>query len=172
MPLTNFDPDNYPIIVAIDFGTTFSPKQNVQYAKTLTLNLYQKVDGKYKMMEWGWKSKLQMEFLDASNYVQLYQYKPYLDENLTLVPWKDKVSVPNAISDYLRALHEYVEKKILQQFGRSYSRKNFRYCLTVPAMWSDKAKDVMRKAAIRAGLISASDHPDRLTLVSEPEAAA
>ncbi|KAF9992829.1 hypothetical protein BGZ80_008391 [Entomortierella chlamydospora] len=39
-------------------------------------------------------------------------------------------------------------------------------------MWSDKAKDVMRKAAIRAGLISASDHPDRLTLVSEPEAAA
>ncbi|KAF9118707.1 Heat shock 70 kDa protein 12A [Mortierella sp. 14UC] len=39
-------------------------------------------------------------------------------------------------------------------------------------MWSDKAKDVMRRAAIRAKLITEADHPDRLTLVSEPEAAA
>ncbi|KAF9087777.1 Heat shock 70 kDa protein 12A [Mortierella sp. AM989] len=39
-------------------------------------------------------------------------------------------------------------------------------------MWSDRAKDVMRKAAIRADLITESDHPNRLMLVSEPEAAA
>ncbi|KAF9349654.1 hypothetical protein BGX26_012072 [Mortierella sp. AD094] len=191
MTLTDFDPEDHPIVVAIDFGTTFSgcayayapedkeaktitswPKQNVQYAKTPTLNLYQEVNGKYKMVEWGWKSKLQMETPAASKYIQLYQYKPYLDEDLALVPWKDKVSVPDAISDYLRAFHEYVAEKILQEFGSSYSRKSFRYCLTVPAMWSDKAKDVMRKAAVRAGLITAADHPDRLMLVSEPEAAA
>ncbi|KAF9995197.1 hypothetical protein BGZ79_011129 [Entomortierella chlamydospora] len=124
------------------------------------------------MVEWGWKSKLLMESPAASKYTQLYQYKPYLDENLDMKPWRNKVSVPDAISDYLRALHEYVSEKILQEFGRSYSRNSFRYCLTVPAMWSDKAKDVMRNAAIRAGLITAADHPDRLTLVSEPEAAA
>ncbi|KAG0019849.1 Heat shock 70 kDa protein 12A [Entomortierella chlamydospora] len=124
------------------------------------------------MVEWGWKSKLLMESPAASKYTQLYQYKPYLDENVAMTPWREKVSVANAISDYLRALHEYAADKILQEFGRSYSRNSFRYCLTVPAMWSDKAKDVMRKAAIRAGLITAFDHPDRLTLVSEPEAAA
>ncbi|KAF9991898.1 Heat shock 70 kDa protein 12A, partial [Entomortierella chlamydospora] len=134
--------------------------------------MVKEVNGKYRMIEWGWKSKLQMETPAASKYIQLYKYKPHLDENLALVPWNDKVSVPDAISDYLRALHEYVVEKILQEFGRSYSRKSFRYCLTVPAMWSDKAKDVMRKAAVRAGLISGDDHPDRLTLVSEPEAAA
>ncbi|KAF9393921.1 hypothetical protein BGX21_010552 [Mortierella sp. AD011] len=202
MALTDFDPEDYPIVVAIDFGTTFSqvnilatpiqtgcayayapedkeartitswPKQNVQYAKTPTLNLYKEVNGKYKMVEWGWKLKLQMETPAASKYIQLYQYKPHLDENLALVPWKNTISVPTAISDYLEALHEYVAEKILQEFGRSYGRKSFRYCLTVPAMWSDKAKDVMRKAAIRAGLISGDDHPDRLMLVSEPEAAA
>ncbi|KAF9346263.1 hypothetical protein BGX26_002250 [Mortierella sp. AD094] len=191
MTLPDFDPEDYPIVVAIDFGTTFSgcayayapedkevrtitswPKQNVQYAKTPTLNLYKEVNGEYKMVEWGWKSKLQMETPAASKYIQLYQYKPHLDENLALVPWKDKVSVPDAISDYLKAFHEYVAEKILQEFGRSYSRKSFRYCLTVPAMWSDKAKDVMRKAAVRAGLITGDDHPDRLLLVSEPEAAA
>lgn len=123
-------------------------------------------------MEWGWKSKLEMESPSAAKHIQISQYKPYLDENLSLTPRKNIVSVPNAISDYLYALHEYAAEKILQEFGPSYSRKSFRYCLTVPAMWSDKAKDVMRRAAIRAKLISEADHPERLTLVSEPEAAA
>lgn len=39
-------------------------------------------------------------------------------------------------------------------------------------MWSDRAKATMREAAIRAGLINNTDHPDRLMLISEPEAAA
>ncbi|KAF9346099.1 Heat shock 70 kDa protein 12A [Mortierella sp. AD094] len=172
MPLTDFDPEEHPIVVAIDFGTTFSPRQNIQYAKTPTLNLYQEINREYKMVDWGWSSKVKMESPAASKYIQLYQYKPYLDENLAMTPWGEEVSVANAISDYLKALHEYAADTILQEFGSSYSRENFRYCLTVPAMWSDKAKDVMRKAAIRAGLITATDHPDRLTLVSEPEAAA
>ncbi|KAF9901100.1 Heat shock 70 kDa protein 12A [Linnemannia zychae] len=186
-----FDPEEFPIVVAIDFGTTFSgcayayapddrearlitawPKQDIQYAKTPTLNLYKLVDSKYKMVEWGWKSKLEMESPSASKHIQLSQYKPYLDENLSLTPWKDVVSVPDAISDYLHAFHEYAAEKILQEFGPSYSRNCFRYCLTVPAMWSDRAKDVMRRAAIKAQLITDADHPGRLLLVSEPEAAA
>ncbi|KAI8597092.1 hypothetical protein EDD21DRAFT_386334 [Dissophora ornata] len=193
MTLIDFDPDDFPIVVAIDFGTTFSgcayafapddreariitgwPKQNIQYAKTPTLNLYQKLNGEFRMAEWGWKSKLAMQSPTASKYVQLHQYKPYLDESVALTPWKSEngVSVLMAISDYLGALHEYVADKILQEFGPSYSRKSFRYCLTVPAMWSDKSKDVMRKAAIKAKIITETDHPDRLMLVSEPEAAA
>ncbi|KAF8926477.1 hypothetical protein BGZ58_011157 [Dissophora ornata] len=126
------------------------------------------------MVGWGWKSKLVMQSPSASKYVQLYQYKPYLDESVALTPWKNEigVSVLKAVSDYLGAFHEYVAEKILQEFGSSYSRKSFRYCLTVPAMWSDKAKDMMRKAAIKANMITETDHPDRLMLVSEPEAAA
>ncbi|KAF9437619.1 Heat shock 70 kDa protein 12A [Entomortierella beljakovae] len=172
MARAEFDPDDYPIIVAIDFGTTFSPRQNVQYAKTPTLALYEKINGRHKMVDWGWKSKLKMETPAASKYTQLYKFKPYLDESVNLEPWSDIVSVPTAIADYLRAFHDYVAGKILSQFGPSFSRRSFRYCLTVPAIWSDKAKDVMRKAAIEAGLISESDHHDRLMLVSEPEAAA
>ncbi|KAF8978270.1 hypothetical protein BGZ46_006652 [Entomortierella lignicola] len=197
MALTEYDPEDFPIVVAIDFGTTFSgcafayapddkeprtitgwPKQNIVYAKTPTLNLYQEVNGKYEMVEWGWKSKLRMESPSAAKYIQFYQYKPYLDENITLAPWENMffvshgISIQTAISDYLNAFHEYVAERILEQFGPSYSRKSFRYCLTVPAMWSDKAKDVMRRAAIRANIITEDDHPDRLMLVSEPEAAA
>ncbi|KAF9435690.1 hypothetical protein BGZ76_005735 [Entomortierella beljakovae] len=172
MTRSDFDPEDHPIVVAIDFGTTFSPRQNIQYAKTPTLSLYEKVNGKYKMVDWGWKSKLKMETPAASKYIQLYKFKPYLDESLELTPWVNTVAIPTAIADYLEAIHNYVSEKILQQFGPSYSRKSFRYCLTVPAIWSDKAKDIMRRAAVNAKLISETDHPDRLMLVSEPEAAA
>jgi molecular chaperone DnaK (HSP70) len=48
----------------------------------------------------------------------------------------------------------------------------FKKTLKVPAMWSDKSKQIMREAAIKANIISASDHTDRLMLISEPEAAA
>ncbi|KAF9437623.1 Heat shock 70 kDa protein 12A [Entomortierella beljakovae] len=108
----------------------------------------------------------------ASKYVQLYKFKPYLDESVALIKWENIVTIPTAISDYLDAIHKYVTERILEQFGPSFSQKKFRYCLTVPAIWSDKAKDVMRQAAIRANIISKLDHSDRLTLVSEPEAAA
>ncbi|KAF9437621.1 Heat shock 70 kDa protein 12A [Entomortierella beljakovae] len=108
----------------------------------------------------------------ASKYIQLYKIKPYLDESVALVKWENIVTIPTAISDYLDAIHKYITKHILDQFGPSFSQKMFRYYLTVPAIWSDKAKDVMRKAAIRANFISEADHIDRLTLISEPEAAA
>jgi molecular chaperone DnaK (HSP70) len=39
-------------------------------------------------------------------------------------------------------------------------------------MWDDAAKAIMRVAAIKAGLITADDPPDKLILTSEPEAAA
>ncbi|KAF9435691.1 Heat shock 70 kDa protein 12A [Entomortierella beljakovae] len=115
-----------------------------------------------------------METPAASKYTQLYKFKLYLDERKSreLAPWNHNVTIQTAISDYLKALHDYVAEKILSQFGPSFSRKSFRYCLTVPAIWSDKAKDVMRQAAVRAELISEYDHPGRLLLVSEPEAAA
>jgi hypothetical protein len=44
-------------------------------------------------------------------------------------------------------------------------------CLTVPAMWNEASKQAMRRAAVRAGLVTAMDSP-RLTLILEPEAAA
>ena len=50
--------------------------------------------------------------------------------------------------------------------------QHIQYCLTVPAMWTDAAKGVMRRTAIEAGLIQPQDPPHRLLLVSEPEAAA
>lgn len=80
-------------------------------------------------------------------------------------------SVSN-IADYLRALHKHVLEDVTKGFAKNYDPDTFRYCLTVPAMWSDLAKHSMRKAAVMAGLIRQSDPQDRLILISEPEAAA
>ncbi|KAG0036725.1 hypothetical protein BGZ82_003791 [Podila clonocystis] len=141
------------------------------YAKTPTVSLYKKTKGRLEMAAWGWNSKLK-KGPSGSEYIQLYKYKTHLDENADLPPWTGPISVPDAISDFLKALHEYAAGKIEQELGKRCTRESFRYCLTVPAMWSDKSKDIMRQAAIRAGLIREDDHVDRLMLVSEPEAAA
>ncbi|EFJ45159.1 hypothetical protein VOLCADRAFT_106113 [Volvox carteri f. nagariensis] len=53
----------------------------------------------------------------------------------------------------------------------SAARGMVRWCLTVPAMWSDGAKAAVRRAAHRAALITSLDS-DELTVVLEPEAAA
>jgi hypothetical protein len=72
----------------------------------------------------------------------------------------------------LKALHEYVLEDVTRGFAKNYDRDTFRYCLTVPAMWTDLAKYSMRRAAVKAGLINKDDPQDRLILISEPEAAA
>ena len=123
------------------------------------------------MEAWGCDSKMK-KGRSESEYIQLYKYKTRLDESADFPPWSSPVSVADAIADYLRAMHEYAAGKIEQQLGRRFTRESFQYCLTVPAMWSDKAKDTMRKAAIQAGIVKENDIPDRLMLVSEPEAAA
>ncbi|GIM04741.1 hypothetical protein Vretimale_9239, partial [Volvox reticuliferus] len=51
------------------------------------------------------------------------------------------------------------------------ARGMIRWCLTVPALWSDEAKGKVRRAAHRAALITKLDS-DELTVVLEPEAAA
>lgn len=60
----------------------------------------------------------------------------------------------------------------LRGFGSVFSQQHIQYCLSVPAMWNDQAKAMMRQAALQAGMISPLDPPHRLLLISEPEAAA
>ncbi|KAF9082751.1 hypothetical protein BGX23_012104 [Mortierella sp. AD031] len=186
-----FNPKDYPIVVAIDFGTTFSgcayayaqddkeviditswPKQNIQYPKTPTLNLYKKDDPENKLVAWGWRAKMETLKPTARHHTLLYQYKLHLDENQQSSPLDVDITVLEAISHYLAAFHEYVVGEIMRGFAKNFQRDHFRYCLTVPAMWSDRAKNVMRQAAVKANLIKDTDHPDRLMLISEPEAAA
>jgi len=71
--------------------------------------------------------------------------------------------------DYLTRICKFVLEEILpSRYGaRFLENQQISYVLTVPAIWSDKAKELTRQAAIMAGI------PRRkLMLITEPEAAA
>lgn len=72
-------------------------------------------------------------------------------------------------ADYLSCLFRYLHDKFFpSEYGSTTIRnQSYDYVVTVPAIWSDAAKDLTRRAATRAGI----PH-DKLTLISEPEAAA
>jgi molecular chaperone DnaK (HSP70) len=75
----------------------------------------------------------------------------------------------NYVEDFLRELRMYVMEVYLHQcFGENFlTNLHVQYVLTVPAIWSDKAKDSTKRAAVSAGIPA-----NRLSLVTEPEAAA
>ncbi|KAF9912506.1 hypothetical protein EC991_010593 [Linnemannia zychae] len=186
-----FNPRDYPFVIAIEIGATFSacayayaqddkeviditswPKQSIQYPKTPTLNLYKKGDPENKLVAWGWRAKLETLKPTARHYTLLDRYTLHLDENHQSSSLDVGISVLDAISHYLEALHEYVVGEILRGFSKNFQREHFRYCLTVPAKWSERSKNIMQQAAVKANLIKDTDHPDRLMLISEIEAAA
>ncbi|CAO3623965.1 unnamed protein product [Cunninghamella echinulata] len=184
-----FDLANYSYVIGIDFGTTFSgccyaftkdggdeivditrwPKQMNVYPKTPTLSLYR--NGSDKLVAWGQEAK-KLSFKRNNTDHLLSRFKLHLDENLELAPLPNGLTALDCITDYLEAFHTHVTGELQRGFASNYDQSKFRYCLTVPAMWSDKAKATMREAAIRAGIVNRWDHPDRLMLISEPEAAA
>lgn len=72
-------------------------------------------------------------------------------------------------ADYLSAIREYITRVHLPvQFDERYLlRQQISYVITVPAIWSEKAKELTRIAASRAGITRRN-----LILVTESEAAA
>ncbi|KAF9127078.1 Heat shock 70 kDa protein 12A [Mortierella sp. 14UC] len=180
---------SYPIIMAIDWGTTYSsmayayqqdgevheistwPKQSHNYPKVPTCNLYG--PGSKEILEWGYPAKIAMTKPPYKNHVLLSKYKLHLDESSgPHPPLPNGLSVVDAIADYLRLFHAHVVQTALQGFGSAFEQHHIQYCLSVPAMWTDHAKAVMRQAALQAGMITPMDPPHRLLLISEPEAAA
>ncbi|KAI1316924.1 hypothetical protein EDD11_009325 [Mortierella claussenii] len=182
----------YPLLVAIDFGTTFSgvayafksngdvlemttwPQQANLYGKVPTVSAYSKEND--KMHSWGYAAKAAMLTPNSRNLDLLQKFKLFLDNDLApyLPPLPRSINPQNAISDYLRAIHSHAIGEIFKNTagGMVFDQSHIQYCLTVPAMWTDAAKGVMRQTAIQAGLIQPNDPPHRLLLVSEPEAAA
>ncbi|KAG0264620.1 Heat shock 70 kDa protein 12A [Mortierella polycephala] len=179
----------YPIIMAIDWGTTFSsmayayqqdgevhevstwPKQTHSYPKVPTCNLY--APGSKDILEWGYPAKLAITKPPFKNHVLLSKYKLHLDDaSGPHPPLPNGLTVIDAIADYLRLFHAHVVQSVLKGFGAAFEQQHIQYCLSVPAMWTDNAKAMMRQAALQAGMITPLDPPHRLLLISEPEAAA
>jgi hypothetical protein len=78
-------------------------------------------------------------------------------------------TVMEAVSDYLTQIYKHTMETLTKRYGKTFmSQTKVQFVLTVPAVWSDSAKDATLKAAEKAGLGSRHE----LQLISEPEAAA
>lgn len=121
--------------------------------------------------QWGYKV--------GERAVSLSWFKLLLDESNKIGRSSSKVistlqqlealgkSPEDAAADYLRLVWQYAKEDIAKHRGDDWeNNSSVRAVLTVPAIWSEKAKDRTLRIAKRAGI------PDDVSLVSEPEAAA
>ncbi|GAB7351670.1 hypothetical protein MBLNU459_g2267t1 [Dothideomycetes sp. NU459] len=188
------------LIVGIDFGTTFSgvafafatgteakediivewPGAGTQTKQKIPTVLY--YDQHQQVVGWGpdiadalaptgypkpgvqkveW-FKLQL-MLSGNTYIDPINLPP-------LPPGKSEIDVA---ADYLfklrQAMRNYLQKTLGEVFTRE--ERNIKYFLTVPAIWNDAGKAATRAAAIQAGFLR-DENDNRLTLITEPEAAA
>ncbi|KAF1989034.1 putative hsp70 family protein [Aulographum hederae CBS 113979] len=78
-------------------------------------------------------------------------------------------TVMDAVSDYLTAIYKHTMDTLTRRYGETFmAQAQTEFVLTVPAVWSDAAKNATLQAAERAGM--GSRHT--MKLISEPEAAA
>ncbi|KAF1844279.1 actin-like ATPase domain-containing protein [Cucurbitaria berberidis CBS 394.84] len=188
------------LIVGIDFGTTFSgvafafatnteAKEDIitewpgagnqtkqKIPTVLYYDQYQKVVGwgpdiadalaptgypkpGVQKVEWF---KLQL-MLSGNTYIDPINLPP-------LPPGKSEIDVA---ADYLFHLRQAMRNQLQKTLGEVFNReeRNIRYYLTVPAIWNDAGKAATRTAAIQAGFLR-DENDNRLTLITEPEAAA
>lgn len=80
-----------------------------------------------------------------------------------------EISAAKLATDYLRALYYHVEAMLLRTVTEAALRRMPReYIITVPAVWTDAARELTSNCAVGAGM----GPKDKLHVISEPEAAA
>ncbi|KAJ9507626.1 hypothetical protein QJQ45_019183 [Haematococcus lacustris] len=108
----------------------------------------------------------------SGNYTMLTNFKLTLQDKRHAAKLPAGLSPEQVIADYLTFLRKYVLEQLAREVGAAMARlENIQWCLTVPAIWSEGSKALMRTAAVRAGLIRTADS-EALTIILEPEAAA
>mgnify|MGYP002775143192 CR=1 FL=1 len=88
------------------------------------------------------------------------------------------LSVENIIADYLRCISEFVLSELQLRYGKHFGMDDVQWCLTVPAIWDEKAKQTMKACAEKAGMVEGPESdvsvpasPFPLEIILEPEAA-
>ncbi|KAH7427876.1 hypothetical protein KP509_10G065100 [Ceratopteris richardii] len=88
------------------------------------------------------------------------------------------LSSERMIVDYLRSMVEFIMAELRTAIRKDFSMKDVQWCLTVPAVWDERAKQQMKICAEKAGMVKgpncpndAASSPRALHIILEPEAA-
>lgn len=184
----HLDDDTDRVIIGLDFGTTYSgiaytfsakpdkvhsvtewpgaPGRTVPKAPTVL-----KYEGK-KIFKWGYELDREVEekIVGIKLLLDPEQDRPWYNRKGTAATQGElkKIGKPpvDVAADYIGAIYQHALKRIEAKYPNGYvSMLDKQFVLSVPAVWSDKAKDMTMKAARNAGI-----HP--VQLIKEPEAAA
>ena len=113
------------------------------------------------------------EIVDNGNTALLFQnYKISLYHMQSEANSMDGRSMPliTVISETLKYISNCALNKLNEQLGETLHKEKIRWVLTVPALWNEEHKLFMRKAAVKAGIIS-EENSFNLLLCLEPEGA-
>ena len=168
--LSMADPnDQARVVIAIDFGTARSgyayaflhdrrivkrtawPDQPFHYAKTSTNILW---DPAGAVAGWGFTARKDMARLRRENkhqgYVHLTGFKVALrkgtpsPEGPTFRSGNRTIQVVKLVADYLRKLKEFALSELQGGMSGLLVERDIRWCLTIPAIWTDAEKRWMR----------------------------
>ncbi|XP_033632868.1 uncharacterized protein LOC117294526 isoform X1 [Asterias rubens] len=200
-PVSTQPPSRRPfwVVVAIDFGTTFSGyaysftrdpddiqimrkweggDPGVTNMKTPT-TLLLTPDGEFH--SFGFTARdfyHDMDHNEALRWMYFDKFKLALhndpnlnlDTELTAANGK-KIPAIKVFENALRFFREHAMEELCDQSNDGkFDPGDIRWVLTVPAIWKQPAKQFMRRAAYRAGIASSSC-PEQLLIALEPEAA-
>jgi hypothetical protein len=136
--------------------------QPVAYPKNLTALL---LDGDSDVQAWGFDARRRWATRRAGAANDRTRYEHGFKMAL-LEGGPDSQRAQRLITLYLTRIYQ-LALGVMDRSG--YKAEDIRWCLTVPAIWGDYQKQVMREAAMDAGL---PREDGRLLLAIEPEAAA
>ncbi|KDR79932.1 hypothetical protein GALMADRAFT_153665 [Galerina marginata CBS 339.88] len=189
--------DEGKISIAIDFGSTFSgvaygssriaggrvqqilqwPGSFETFRKIPTCLLY---DEHGRVLAWGLEAKnahsipgsTRCEWFKLFLEPKALRDESPIDPRLPALPPGKRAM--DLIIDFLSCLWEYTKDQITREIGVVADLNTADVWLTVPAAWDAKGCDIMREAAITAGLVARSRAGDnnwreRLRIITEPE---
>ncbi|UJR22675.1 hypothetical protein I4U23_025712 [Adineta vaga] len=186
------------VVVAIDFGTTYSGYAFAFTRDIDSILMMRKVDGNdpgvinqktpttilltpnLDFHSFGFFARDFFHDLDpdeAKRWLFFEKFKMHLhyvqDLNTqTLITASNGRKVPAlAIFTYaLQYFKEHALRELSDQSGTRFVNEDVRWVITVPAIWKQSAKQFMREAAYQAGIAS-REFPEQLLIALEPEAA-
>ncbi|KAG8997245.1 hypothetical protein FRB90_012533, partial [Tulasnella sp. 427] len=192
--------DDGKLSISVDFGTTMSgiaygssrinagrvqniihwPGSFETFRKVPTCLLY---DSSGRVLAWGLEAKNAgpMPGTVRCEWFKLFLEPRALRDPTTIDPRLPSLppgkTAMDLIVDYLSCLYEYAREQITRETGAVADLNAADVWLTVPAAWDAAGCDLMREAAIRAGLVQSAhagdrNWRDRLRIITEPEAAA
>ncbi|XP_034041119.1 heat shock 70 kDa protein 12A isoform X2 [Thalassophryne amazonica] len=188
----------FVVVVAIDFGTTssgyayaFSKEPEcvhtmrrweggdpgVSNQKTPTTIL---LTPDRKFHSFGYAARDFYHDLDPSEskhwlYLEKFKMKLHTTANLSIdtdlqAANGKRVKALDIFAYALAFFKEQALKELSDQTGSEFDNNDVRWVITVPAIWKMPAKQFMREAAYKSGLVS-RENPEQLIIALEPEAA-